>query len=421
MSTLRNTIILGACYTSSTTTAFTPPTSQTYNPTIPLSSTALYRNSPGFIGFSGDDNPNRGGGGGQVGLGGSPNSRRSMDDPFAPSPRMQNGPPTRGSPRGTWEEPPSIDLDGQVVDRQSNLSRRTPSVNEDPRGFDMDRRFSQRPRSNIVGEDPSMQPRRSWWDTPENNGRIQGGSRHTYSAPYDRDASHTFIESDGRPIDVEMEVWDGPNNTPTSVKFYSEDGRQRPMNILSENPQMGRGNTMSIRNTGPMEFPINAGVSSVGSSRPMMPPSGIRGGLAGSEGSYLAEHELNGFTRPSSPSMKRGETVQGGALRTFPLDYSVEAVQVTITTDGLPMNAKVELWGTSSHIKQLAEIYNDDGQRRPFASIIDVPGGSNTIAVYNTGPMEYPIKVVVEPVARVDGWDGREDQSFGGHLAPWYL
>ena len=96
MSTLRNTIILGACYTSSTT-AFTPPTSQTYNTAIPLSSTALYRNSPGFIGFSGDDNPNRGGGGGQVGLGGSPNSRRSMDDPFAPSPRMQNGPPTRGS------------------------------------------------------------------------------------------------------------------------------------------------------------------------------------------------------------------------------------------------------------------------------------------------------------------------------------
>ena len=57
--------------------------------------------------------------------------------------------------------------------------------------------------------------------------------------------------------------------------------------------------------------------------------------------------------------MRRGETVQGGALRTFPLDYSVEAVQVTITTDGLPVNAKIELWGTSSHIKQVAEIYND--------------------------------------------------------------
>ena len=32
--------------------------------------------------------------------------------------------------------------------------------------------------------------------------------------------------------------------------------------------------------------------------------------------------------------------------------------------------------------------------------------------------MEYPIRVVVEPVARMEGWDGREE-SFGGHLAPW--
>ena len=271
-------------------------------------------------------------------------------------------------------------------------------------------------------DDPSDQPHRAWWESsPNTSGRIQGGSRHTFDAPYDRDASHVFMESDGRPLDVEFELWDGPNNTPTKMRVYSEDGRMRPINAMVENPSGGsqgghmRGNTLSVKNTGPMEFPINAGVRSVGDQT--MSPSGIRpgGGLAGSEGAYMSQHELNGFTRPS----KRGETVQGGALRTFPLDYSVEAAQVTITTDGMPMNAKVELWGTSSHIKQLAEIYNDNGQTRPFAAIIDVPGGSNTIAVYNTGPMEYPIKVVVEPVARAEGWDGREDPKIGGHLAPW--
>ena len=78
------------------------------------------------------------------------------------------------------------------------------------------------------------------------------------------------------------------------------------------------------------------------------------------------------------------------------------------------MNAKVELWGTSSHIKQVAEIYNDNGQSRPFASIIDVPGGSNTIAVYNTGPMVYPIKVVVEPVARMEGSVCASEPGAGG-------
>lgn len=89
--------------------------------------------------------------------------------------------------------------------------------------------------------------------------------------------------------------------------------------------------------------------------------------------------------------MARGETVQCGALRTFPLDHSIKAVQVTITTDGLPMNVKVELLSTSSHVKQLAEIDNDNGQTRPFTAIVYVPGGSNTIAVYKTGPMECPV------------------------------
>lgn len=419
MASLRNALLLGACCTASID-AFAPRTLSKQCPAS-ASTTALRRSSPGFVGFSGDDNPNRGGGNGAP----PPNGRRPMDDPFAPSRTTTSGrgPPQRSSSRGTWEEPPSVDLDGRVTDYQSNLSR-TPSVNEDPRGFDMDRRFSQRPRSNVVGD---MEPRRSWWDTSPSasDGRIQGGSRHTYSAPSDRDSSHTFIDTDGRPLDVEVELWDGPNNTPTRVRMYSEDGRMRPMNVLTENPQRGRGNTVSVRNTGPMEFPVNAGVRSVGGGAEagglasFRPPSGIRpGGLAGSEGAYLTERDLSGFARPSSPSMARGEIVQGGALRTFPLDHSVEAVQVTITSEGLPVNAKVELWGTSSHIKQLAEVYNDNGQTRPFAAIIDVPGGSNTIAVYNMGPMEYPIRVVVEPVARTEGWDGREEK-FGGQLAPW--
>lgn len=197
------------------------------------------------------------------------------------------------------------------------------------------------------------------------------------------------------------------------------------MNILTENSDpYQRGNTVSVRNTGSMEFPINAGVSGMpggGGYDPygpaggpgMMNPSGMR---------------PQGFSPPFAPSMARGETVQGGALKTFTMDHYVEAVQVTITSDGLPVNAKVELWGTGSNIKQLAEVYNDNGQTRPFAAIIDVPGGSNTIAVKNTGPIEYPIKVVVEPVATsMDSSYGREsnqygrEQGFGGRsFAPQY-
>jgi len=393
MSGLRSTLAMGACYAGGVS-GFMPPSKLGRASSLSLS-------SPSFR----DDGP-------------PPNSRRPMDDPFAPSPR-NNGPPPRGPPRGRWEEPPSVDLDGNIRDRQSNLAHNRQSVNEDPRAFDYDSRFSQRPRGNI--SDPSLQPRQAWWESsPSRDGRIQGGSRSTFSAPYDRDGSHVFLESDGRPIDTTVELYDGPNNTPTRLKVYSEDGRMRPINTFVENPQRGqRGNTFSIRNTGTMEFPIQGGVNSVGGGPVQSMGGGSMSSLAGSEGAYMNEAEMSGMTRPTSPSMARGERVQGGALKTFPLDHSVEAVQVTITTQGMPMNAKVELWGTSSHIKQVAEIYNDDGARRPFASIIDVPGGSNTVAVYNIGPMEYPIEVVVEPVARSPDWDGRPDPSFGGHLAPW--
>lgn len=337
-----------------------------------------------------------------------------MDDPFSPQMQM----PGRGAPpRGSWEEPPSVDAYGRVAERQSNLAQRPryPSVNEDPRAFEVERRFSQRPRS--MGRGPRQ---RSWWDSGPSDGRIQGGSRQTY-----RDGSHTFVETDGRPLDVETEVWDGPNNTPTRVRMYSEDGRMRPMNILTENHNPhARENTLSVRNAGPMEFPINAGVSGGMMGGGGFDPYGGPGMVGTMDPSGMRPQV------PFSPSTTRGETVQGGALKTFTMDHYVEAVQVTVTSDGLPVNAKVELWGTGSHVKQLAEVYNDNGQTRPFAAIIDLPGGgSNTIAVRNTGPMEYPIRVVVEPVAtsmgmggygREGGHYGRE-RNFGGRsLAPQY-
>lgn len=215
----RNTLLLGACYAGIGVTGFATSAPSSKTPASPASSaTALHRTSNGFVGFQGDGTPDRGGGGSP------PHSRRPMDDPFAPATTM----PPRGAHRGaweqSWEDPPSVDLAGRVTDRQSNLSRQTPSVNDDPRPFDVDRRFSQRP---AASPDALDQPRRAWWDqgTPA-DGRVQGGSRRTYAAPGDRGASHTFVESDGRPLDVEMEVWDGPNNTVSERPPPARPGRR---------------------------------------------------------------------------------------------------------------------------------------------------------------------------------------------------
>jgi hypothetical protein len=236
------------------------------------------------------------------------------------------------------------------------------------------------------------------------DGRIQGGSRQTFHNM--GSGGQAFVETDGRPLNVEMELYDGPNNTPTKVKMYSEDGRQRPMNINTNYYGYGAGNgggTMSVRNVGSMEFPISAGITSNnrgggggGYGGMMMDGYGPMGGVGGGAG-------MMPYDSTPIPSSARGITVQGGSLKTFKLPSYTNAAQVTIKSDGLPVNAKVELWGSSSHIKQVAEVYNDNGQTRPFAAIIDVPGEDNTIAVKNTGPMEYPIQVVVEPAGMNGG------------------
>ena len=300
----RNTALIGAyCCSTSFNDVSAFSLAQRKRP-----NTALYRNSPGFTGFRDPDNSNRG------------NSNSNFRD---------NG--------YSFEEPSRygnpFDMRGQVAPRTSNLARRDSSsrsyssVADDPQTFDYSSRYSQMPRNMM---DPHlMQQSRGGFD-----GRIQGGSRQTFNDM--GRGGQAFVETDGRPLNVEMEMWDGPNNTPSKVKFYSEDGRSRPMNINTNyNGYGGRGGTMSVRNVGSMEFPMRAGVG----------PAGSRGG--GRNDNMMGNYGPMGMNSPYDstpiPSSARGITVQGGSLKTFKLPAHVNAAQVTIKSDGLPVNAKVEL------------------------------------------------------------------------------
>lgn len=243
-----------------------------------------------------------------------------------------------------------------------------------------------------------------WWDTPAgqyNRGNtvmgatsyapgtaVTGDSLRTFTnAPY-ASQHHVSLTTDGRPLDTEVELWEGPNHAPTRLNVYSEDGYRHPFHAtVGSYGRNGYSKVTSVRNTGPIEFPVAASVSS--SNGPQ------------SYGSGRSVHPtFAGMADPSwYTSTSQGMTIQGdGSLKTFSFGPGVDRVEVTLISQGMPIYATIELWGVGNHIKTIADLYNENGYDRPFTAAVELGSHGGTVAVRNTGPMAYPLTARVEPM-----------------------
>lgn len=195
---------------------------------------------------------------------------------------------------------------------------------------------------------------------------VQGGSLRTWSYRSPAvEQVQIILSTEGRPLDADIELWHGPDNTPVKVRVYIENGQIRPFSTVIETP---RGpNTIAIRNIGQIEFPIAAAAL------------------------------VDDIDYPSLECEKSCKTVQGGALRTYPFDPSVESVQVLLRTDGRPLNARIELLQGPNNNKQVIELYTEDGCDRPFFCILETPGSGNVVRIVNTAPVEFPMTAGVVP------------------------
>ena len=195
---------------------------------------------------------------------------------------------------------------------------------------------------------------------------VQGGSLRTWSYRSPAiEQVQVVLSTEGRPLDADIELWHGPDNTPCKMRVYVENGQLRPFSAVIETP---RGpNTVAIRNIGQIEFPIAANV--------------------------IADHVDN----PSVDCISSSTTIQGGALRTYPFDPSVDSVEVLLKTDGRPLNARIELLQGPNNNKQIIELYTEDGNDRPFFCVLETPGSGNVVRVVNTAPVEFPMTAAVVP------------------------
>jgi len=197
---------------------------------------------------------------------------------------------------------------------------------------------------------------------------VQGKSLRTWSyASSAVEQVQVVLSTEGRPLDADVELWHGPNNTPFKLRVYAENGFHRPFTTVLETP---RGpNTVAVRNIGQIEFPVRAEVAS------------------------------ENLDVPSRDTLSSFITIQGGALRTYPFDPSVTSVEVLLKTDGRPLNSRIELLQGPNNNKQVVELYTEDGLDRPFFCILETPGSGNVIRVVNTAPVEFPMSAAVTPHA----------------------
>ena len=193
---------------------------------------------------------------------------------------------------------------------------------------------------------------------------VQGNSLRTwsYQSPYVEQVQ-VVLSSEGRPLDADIELWHGPDNTPCKMRVYVENGKLRPFSAVVQTP---RGpNTVAIRNIGQLEFPFTADV------------------------------KANDVENISTECVTSSSTIQGGALRTYMFEPIVDAVQVFLDTDGRPLNARIELLQGPNNNKQVIELYTEDGFDRPFFCILKTPGSGNVVRVVNTAPLEFPMSAGV--------------------------
>jgi len=193
--------------------------------------------------------------------------------------------------------------------------------------------------------------------------RVEGKTRKTWKFnDLTKDRVQVALTSEGRPVNADIQLWLGPDWTPMSMKAYSEDGKLRPVQTLIGT--RNKAAMIEVRNVGEYEFPFKAA-------------------------SNYAEGEMASVPQ-EIPATTAGERVDGGALRSFPLDPLSEQLEVVLNTEGKQLHARIELLNAPNNPKQTFEIFTNNGELNSLCVGFNLPDAGNTVRIVNLAPVEFP-------------------------------
>ena len=234
----------------------------------------------------------------------------------------------------------------------------------------------------------TVQTNNEVWSHLTSKIKVQGGTLRTCSFDDKVERVDVLLKTNGRPLDAQVELWQGHHNRPQTMNIHLEDGSERCCRVTVETPRCA--NSIAVRNTGQSEYPLTAGVE---------PDNG---------GPTSNGNPAKVLTTISTSKIIQG----GGAVYIAPFPPDVQSIQVMLKNDGRPMSARIELLQGPNNIKQVMDIYTEDSFERTFYTVLDTPGSGNVIRIVNTATVEYPLTAYIEPYI-VSGSSSSSSSSSG--------
>jgi len=296
------------------------------------------------------------------------------------------------------------------------------------------------------------------WNNPDAN-TIQGGSLQTWSIDASEvDHAQVLLQAPrDSPLRAQIDVWNGPGHSPMKMAVYCASDAQ-PFSCIVPTPGFNSAHqSISVKNSGPIEFPFKALiVPDIDSAMARREREQRQTQSQQSQHHYSHQYQQqqnrynsvnpNHFdfvpksTKPKPPASGLGlfaESLRSlGDLRRIdgssPVDYvssgrsnlnneevfgfeeDVDSLQVLIETNGLSCQARIEVTyddDIDGSIQQVVELSIEDGKERPFFAVLNTPWNSpTTVKVVNLDQYSaFPITACVEPHTIRCSTDNKDD------------